>query len=99
AQLAWLVGFALLLVALVRATAAARVKPRDPVGRVRVLAAALAVAVLGAGAIWTWSGSQARDGRDRIEAGQADAPARARLFLRAVQLMAPRSDAGNGAAA
>jgi len=94
-QLAWLVGFALLLVALVRATAAARLRPRDPVGRVRVLATALAVGGLGVGAVWVWSGAQAREGRDRIEAGgpQVDAPARARLFLRAVQLLVPRDRA------
>lgn len=103
AQLAWLIGFVVLLVALVRATAAARVRPRDAVGRATVLAAALAVAALGAGAIWVWSGAQARDGRARIAAGggdQLDAPARARLFLRAVQLMVPRLDGAHvGAAA
>ena len=94
AQLAWLAGFAGVLIALVRATAAARVRPRDPVGRVRVLAAALAIAALGAGAFWAWSGGPARAGRDRIEAGggELEAPARARLFLRAVQLLVPRAE-------
>lgn len=91
-QLAWLFGFAVVLGMLVRATAAARQRPRDPVGRPGVLGHALAIAALGASGFWVWSGAQARDGRDRIEAATptADAPARARLFLRAVQLMAPR---------
>ncbi len=99
APLPWLAGFVLLLVALVRATATARVRPRELVGRAPVLGAALAVAALGASAIWVWSGAPARDGRDRIAAtggDQVDAPARARLFLRAVQLMVPRLGGARG---
>ncbi len=88
-QLAWLAGLAGLLALAVHATRRARREPRAVVGRAGVLAAAVAVGGLGVAAAWVWSGAFAHDGRDRIAAGgraQATAPARARLFVRAVQL-------------
>lgn len=92
AQVAWLAGFAALLGFLVRAIRRARKEPRAAVPRQIVLAYAALVGVIGAGAAWAWGGAVAHDGRDRIAAAggnQVDAPARARLFVRAVQLATP----------
>ena len=88
-QLLWLAGFAALLALAIRATRRARREPRTIVARGTVLASAAVVVTLGVAAAWSWGGAFAHDGRDRIAAGggaQAVAPARARLFVRAVQL-------------
>lgn len=88
-QMGWLAGFAGLLALTVRAIRRARKDPRAIVGRSTLLVYAALVGALGASAAWVWGGAFAHDGRDRIAAGggaQAVAPARARLFVRAVQL-------------
>ncbi|HUQ07927.1 MAG TPA: hypothetical protein VM261_35775 [Kofleriaceae bacterium] len=85
----WLAGFAGLLALTVRAIRRARKDPRAIVARATVLIYAVLVGALGVSAAWVWGGAFAHDGRDRIAAGggaQASAPARARLFVRAVQL-------------
>jgi hypothetical protein len=88
-QMGWLAGFAGLLALTVRAIRRARKDPRAIVARATILVYAVLVGALGVSAAWVWGGAFAHDGRDRIAAGggaQASAPARARLFVRAVQL-------------
>jgi hypothetical protein len=75
-----------------------------PVSRWVPVLAATAVATLAGGGAWTWGGSLARAGWDAItnpsqgSRDPADAPARARLFLRHVQLLLEPSPSANPAA-
>src|SRR5262245_44618329 len=90
AQLAWLVVLAVLLLVWGRALRRARDPTGHPVtGRGELLFAALLLFAAGLGGAWAWAGAVAADGLARIESGEPSAersPARARLFLRHVQI-------------
>src|SRR5262249_52870408 len=78
----WFAGLCALVAAAALATARARARPDDVLGRAPFVAIAAAQAVLGAGAVWGWGGARARDGRaDQLRSG-----ARVELELRAVEL-------------
>ena len=92
-EIAWITGFGLLLVWLVRTVAAARRRGNTVVGRAPVAIAALWVALLGMGSAYVWGIDFAQRAMDRIlSARDGDdtalaTPARARLFLRHVHVM------------
>jgi hypothetical protein len=100
---AWLAAFVALLAVVLRAATLARRARGEVVPRGQVAAAALLVAALGGSAAWAWGAVHARGGIERIRAAGeqatgegADAPARARLFLRATQLPVPEAGASVG---
>lgn len=110
-SLAWIAGFAGMLVWLSRAGRSARTRALEPVPRATVILAAAAVAALGFSSAYVFGARVARTGMDKILAqrsapdAESDAtrersaePPRARLFLRHVQLqLAPAGADGHGA--
>src|SRR6187401_3031349 len=86
AQLLWLAGLALLVAWWARQWRRARADEPAPVPRGETLALAALIAGLAAGGAAAWGGLVAEEGLAVAARADGDAPARARLFLRHVQL-------------